>query len=220
MVESEAIDMKSLVRMTALAFGPFIAFDAIAADLTIYRDSLAYAARFQPVEIVTFTGSPASGAFADPASFSDRAWIHGCGKPGECGAPLFWIDDSLAYDAFGTMMSSIEIIKDNFEGEYDTSMGVELRGNTEGAWICVTNGAGCFERFDLQGQTGFFGVVSSEPFSSLMVGRQAEDPNPNPHYGEVFYLDSAHLTALVPEPGALALMFAGLLTLGARARLA
>ena len=173
------------------------------AVLTIYRDLDAYVEALNNVEleIVTFNGGPAIATGVPSNQFTPTAMFTACGKPGDCWNAV-WQDDALPYTVMGTMWSSIGIVKSMIVNHpndlYDRFIAFEITGDTRDTSVIVQmQSESYYETLDLNGATGFFGIVSHRDFAFVEIGKQAYE---NPNYESMFYLDTV-LLAPVPEPG-------------------
>ncbi len=203
----------------------------VTAAVTVYRDKSAYfAATGAPLETITFDGGSAQEQSVPGDSFSANAIFDLCGKPGpncffaNSGAgSVLQQGDALKYKPVATQGTSIAAYITRLpppSGEilFDTAVGFDITGNTSGASFFLENGlTGFSTSFNLSGQTGFFGVVSStDGFGSFGWAKSAN----NPDYDAPFFVDTVYLQSpAVPEPASALLLAGGLAWLRSRCRI-
>jgi hypothetical protein len=193
------------------------------ATLTVYRDKALFlaatAAPATSIEVLDFAGSPPSGVnlqgYDGQYAFSDHIAFYTCsGYGGPCNVGARWVDDALAPAFGGNHFQGI----DGYFAEKISQVflpvnafAMEVIGDTAQVSIGAFNAIGetYYESVPLNGETGFFGVISDHRFNGFGLS-QRTDAGP---FGD-FRLDTFYAVGAIPEPSTAAGMLAGLAALG------
>ena len=194
------------------------------ANITVYRDKAAYMAAVRIGETITFDGGTGAEESMPANSFSDSAAFGMCGKPGPSCAfqgvgGVRREADALKYEPYSTHASWINgyLHEPVAYQKVGFAIGFDITGDTTGANFFLENLEGpvySWEAFSLNGETGFFGVVTTKFFDSFGWSKYAI----NPGYEKSFYIDNVYLAPAVPEPSSVLLMLAGLACVSAYRR--
>ncbi|AKJ30120.1 PEP-CTERM sorting domain-containing protein [Caldimonas brevitalea] len=197
------------------------------AAITVYRDVQTYLAAVGGLhQLITFEGGPTPGIQVPGDRFSSEMTFESCAKPGpncwQSSPTVTWFDNAIASPAQGTQARAVTgaLLPSGDVHPTTTSLALGIYGNTTGASIGISFFGEFFDAVRLNGETGFFGIVSDVAFDAFEVGLSGPHDEVPPFFinGVAFPSPSGAPTldwpaAPVPEPSTNLLLIAGAMML-------
>ncbi|AKJ31961.1 PEP-CTERM sorting domain-containing protein [Caldimonas brevitalea] len=202
----------------------FLLHPSASAALTVYRSVDTYLAATGGLhDLITFEGGPAPGIAVPGDRFSDDMRFESCSKPGgDCwlGDPkVTWFDNAIASPPQGTQFRIVTGALVSADPNRPTStnfMALGIYGDTTTAGVDISFLGNSLDTFRLQGETGFFGMVSDEPFDTFAVVQAGHHEDVAPFFINGVAISSPSGAASfdwppppIPEPSSSSLLLGG-----------